>query len=143
MLDVLRFMLFSMNIPKTYWGHTILTAIILLTISRVLDKKSPLDVLFKSSYPFFISPQVLECTYFVWDHNLARGKLDPRALKCVFVSYSSTQKLYKYYHPSFIKLFVYMDVTFFKSQSYFSSSPIPLQREIQDKVVSCEDKNEK
>ena len=35
-----------------------------------------------------------------------------------------------------------MDVTFFESQPYFSSSQIPLQGEIQDKVVSCEDENE-
>ena len=35
-----------------------------------------------------------------------------------------------------------MDVTFFESQPYFSSSQIPLQEEIQDKVVSCEDENE-
>ena len=35
-----------------------------------------------------------------------------------------------------------MDVTFFESQPYFSSSQTPLQGEIQDKVVSCEDENE-
>ena len=35
-----------------------------------------------------------------------------------------------------------MDVTFFESQPYFSSSQIPLQGEIEDKVVSCEDENE-
>ena len=86
---------------------------------------------------------VFGCTCFVRDHNPARGKLDPRALKCVFVGYSPTQKWYKCYHPPSRKLFVYMDVTFFESQPYFSSSQTPFQRKLEDNMVSSEDENEK
>ena len=40
------------------------------------------------------------------------GKLDLRALKCIFVGYLSTQKGYKCYHPLTKRCFVSVDVTF-------------------------------
>ena len=55
-------------------------------------------------------------------HNHKQGKLDPRALKCVFVPYSSTQKGYKCYHPSTRKLYVSADVTFVENESNFTTN---------------------
>jgi len=69
-----------------------------------------------------VPPKVFGCICFVHVHGLARGKLDPRALKCVFVGYSLTQKGCKCYHPPSRKQFVLMDVTFFETQLYFSST---------------------
>ncbi|BAT89058.1 hypothetical protein VIGAN_05273900 [Vigna angularis var. angularis] len=46
-----------------------------------------------------LKPRVFGCISYVHIHNTDRGKLDPRALKCVFVGYSLTQKGYKCYHP--------------------------------------------
>ena len=58
LLDVARSMLFSMNVPKTYWEHVVLTASYLINhlSTRVLDKKSSLEVLSTSSSLFSISP---------------------------------------------------------------------------------------
>ena len=86
-----------MNVPKIYWGHVVLTTCYHINrlLTRVLGKKSPLDVLSKFLSPFPLSPQVFGCTYFVRDDNSSCEKLDPRALKCVFVGYSPTQKGYK------------------------------------------------
>ena len=56
---------------------------------------------------------------FLGAHNW--GKLDPIALKCVFVGYSFTQKGYKCYHPPTRKLYVSTDVTFVENKSYFST----------------------
>jgi hypothetical protein len=54
--------------------------------SRVLDFKTPLQVL---SPPYStskcVSPKVFGCVCFVHVHGPTWGKLDPRALKCVFV----------------------------------------------------------
>lgn len=44
--------------------------------------------------------------------------MDPRAIKCVFVGYSSTQKGYKCFTGTF---FVSTDMTFLENESYFSS----------------------
>ena len=68
------------------------------------------------------------CTSFVHIHNHNRVKLDPRALKCIFVGYSSTQKGYKCYHPPTRKLYVSAEVTFVENKPYFSTPY--LQREL-------------
>ncbi|XP_073098839.1 uncharacterized protein [Elaeis guineensis] len=52
------------------------------------------------------------------------GKLDPRALKCIFVGYSAAQKGYKCYYPSKRRMLVSMDVTFQESEAFFSSDPV-------------------
>ena len=93
--------------------------------SRVLGFKSPPETL-SQFYPdirssFNLVPRVFGCTSFVHIHNHNRGKLDPRALKCVFVGYSSTQKGYKCYHPPTRKLYVLADVTFVENKPYFST----------------------
>jgi transposase InsO family protein len=132
LLEVTRSLMIDMHVPKSYWGDALLTAAYLINRmpSRVLEFKTPLEVL---SPPFStskgVSPKVFGCVCFVHIHGQTLGKLDPRALKCVFVGYSPTQKGYKCYHPHSRKRFVSMDVTFFESQPYFSSPQTSLQGE--------------
>ena len=47
LLEVARSLLFQVSVPKTYWGEAVLTATFLINrmSSRVLDFKSPIDVL--------------------------------------------------------------------------------------------------
>ena len=120
-------LLLQQNVPKSYWGKVVLTStyIIKRIPSRVLGCKSPLETLFQF-YPYIWSsfnfaPRVFRRTSFVHIHNHNRGKLDPRALKCVFVGCSSTQKGYKCYHPSTRKLYVSIAITFVENEPYFST----------------------
>ena len=67
--------------------------------SRVLKFKSPL----KTFHSLYLTLQLVcrvplklfGCTAFVHVHPQNRGKLDARALKCIFVDYSTNQKGYK------------------------------------------------
>jgi hypothetical protein len=55
------------------------------------------------------------------------GKLDPRAVKCIFVRYSPTQKGYRCWSPAKRKFFVSMDVTFHEKEPFYypeGKSPI-------------------
>jgi len=56
--------------------------------------------------------KILGCTIFVHEHKHL-GKLEPRAVKCVFIGYSSCHKGYKCFDPNTKKMFVPMDATFF------------------------------
>ena len=57
---------------------------------------------------------------FVRDHRPLVGKLDPQAVRCIFVGYSSTQKGYKCWDSVGKKLFVSIDVTFRESKPYYT-----------------------
>lgn len=50
--------------------------------------------------------KVFRCVSFIYIHSQHQIKLDPKALKHVFLGYSSTQKGYKYYHPPTKMVFV-------------------------------------
>ena len=73
---------------------------------------------------------------FVHVHSPHRGKLDLRAIKCIFVGYSPTQKGYKCYHPATKKVFVSIDVTFVETESFFS------QPYLQGENLGMEDKDD-
>jgi hypothetical protein len=60
--------------------------------SRILRMKTPCEILLGSSI-FIVPPMMIEYKYFVRDHKSAVGKLDPRAVKCIFIGYSSCQKV--------------------------------------------------
>ena len=128
LLEVARSLMFSMNLPKHYWGDAVLAAAYLINRMplKPLDFKCPLEVLI-GTRNFIVPPKVFGCVCFVPTRNV--GKLDPRALKCVFIGYSPTQKGYKCYHPPSRKTFVSMDVTFRETEPYFDSASSPLQGE--------------
>ena len=127
LLECTRALLFQQNVPKSYRGEAVLTSAYAINRipSRVLGCKSPLETL-SQFYPdircsFNLAPLVFGCTSFVHIRNHNWGKLDLRALKCVFVGYSSTQKGFKCYHLPTRKLYVSIGVTFVENMPYFST----------------------
>ena len=102
-----------------FWGDSILTATYLINRmpSRVLSFVTPLQK-FHEFFPHsrldaHLPLRVFGSIVFFHTHEPKRNKLDPKALKCVFLGYSSTQKGYKCYDPISHKLYVSLDVTFF------------------------------
>ena len=120
LLEVARSLMYTMNVPKFVWSEAVLTATYLINRipSRVLNMKTPHEILFGKN-EFIIPLKVFGCTCFVRDHRPSVGKLDPRAVKCIFVGYSSMQKGYKCWSPSERRLFVSMDVTFRESEPFY------------------------
>jgi hypothetical protein len=122
--------MFTMNVPKFLWG-AIKTATYLINCMplRVLD--------FKTLAECLVPPKVFGCVCFVHDYRNFVGKLDPRAIKCVFMGYSPSQKGYRCWRPSEHHFFVSMDVTFREYESYYGPanetgitlSPLEAQQE--------------
>jgi hypothetical protein len=86
-------MMISMNVPKYLWGQAVLTAAQLInrTPSRILDWKSPCEML-KGDNGGILPLRVFDCMCFLRDNRLTVGKLDFRAVKCVFLGYFAIQK---------------------------------------------------
>ncbi|CAL9030081.1 unnamed protein product [Prunus brigantina] len=124
----------DMSVPHHLWGHAVLSATYLInrTPSRVLDFKTPHDVFGDHVSPVSVSklpPKVFGCVAYVHVYSHQRSKLDPCALRCVFIGYSSTQKGYKCYHPPTQKVHVTLDVTFHEEVPYYVSPSSPIQGE--------------
>ena len=96
--------------------------------SRVLNFESPCQKLLKN-YPttHIISTlplKIFGSLVFVHNHDQTKSKLDPRAIKCIFLGYSPNKKGYKCYSPITHKFYTSMDVTFFENQPYFTQNSI-------------------
>ncbi|RDY07490.1 hypothetical protein CR513_08391, partial [Mucuna pruriens] len=63
--------------------------------------------------------RVFRCVAFVHVYQQHRTKLDPQAVRCIFLGYSPI-KGYKCYHPSSHRYFVSMDVNFREYVSFFT-----------------------
>jgi len=143
LLEVARSMMISMNVPKYLWGQAVLTAAFLINRmpSRVLDWRSPLEML-KGKNGDILPLRIFGCVCFVQDNRPNVRKLDSRAVKCVFVGYSATQKGYVCWSPVERRLFVSMDVTFRESEPYYSSEVMsPFVDSIDTGSMSLEGEN--
>ena len=120
-----RSIMFTMNVPKQFWGEAVLTTSYLINRmpSKVFKYQTPCQT-FLLSYPhtciiFSLPLKVFGCTAFVHIYQQSRSKLDPKAIKCLFLGYSPSQKGYKCYSPTIRNFYISMDITFFETQAYY------------------------
>jgi hypothetical protein len=111
LLEKTQAIMLKMNVPKGFWSYGVRTATYLVNRlpSRVLDFKSPLEVL-QNKISDVSHIKVFGCTCFMHLPATHRDKLDPRASKCIFLGYSTTKKGYKCYDLLLKKLYVSRDV---------------------------------
>ncbi|CAL8989639.1 unnamed protein product [Prunus brigantina] len=136
-LETARSILIEAHMPKMFWSDAILYAVYLLNRmpSSVHGYKTPLDVL-TLTHPLpsvlTLHPRIFGCIAYVHILKHLRSKLDPCALKCVFVGFSPYSKGYRCYHPPTKRTYVTMDVTFSELSMYFhheSNSPLQGEKE--------------
>ena len=122
--------MFSMHVPKYLWGDAVLTVAYLINRmpTKVLNFKTPLQHL-KEFFPVVrlfseLPLKVFGCIAYVHSPLLSQTKLDPWAIKCVFVGYVPLKKAYKCFDPLTNKYFESMDVSFMENQSFFSPTSL-------------------
>ncbi|RDX63904.1 hypothetical protein CR513_57607, partial [Mucuna pruriens] len=89
---------------------------------------------FFPSSPLMLSllSRVFGCVVFVHSHNPHHGKLDPKAIKCVFIDYTLHKKGFKCYYPPSRRFFVSIDgESYLEVESIIESLPFPTQ-DVQD-----------
>ena len=118
-----RALMLQMNVPKKFLSHSVMAAAYLINRlpSRVLKFKSQMEII-KGRKVDLSHLRVFGCICFVHIQSLYRDKLDPRAAKCIFLGYSSTQKGYKCYNPQLKKLIVSKNVRFHETNPFYSKN---------------------
>ncbi|GJT36008.1 retrovirus-related pol polyprotein from transposon TNT 1-94 [Tanacetum coccineum] len=89
------------------------------TPSRVIEFKTSIQKLLElvnTPSSMNLEPKVFGCTSYV-HQNI--GKLEPRAVRCVFLGYADLNKGYQCYEPKENKMYVTRDVEFHKNIPFF------------------------
>ena len=122
MLEVARTLLIHIKVSKYFWSDGVLIACYLINrMPSILGGQIMYYLLYPHKELFNLPLKIFGCIYFAHDNRSDRTKLDPKALKCVFLGYSKTHKGYKYYCSGLNKLMTCADVTLFESKYYFES----------------------
>lgn len=142
-LETARALLIGAHVPTQHWPDAVATAVHLINRlpSKVLKFKTPLQSLSASvSLPaaLMLPPRVFGCVAYVHLPKNRRTKLDPCALRCLFLGYATHQKGYRCYDPGTKRTYVTMDVTFMESEPFYpsSSSTSSLQGEKLDEELN-------
>jgi hypothetical protein len=119
-LETARALLFGAQVPSRHWDDSVTTAVYLLNRmpSKTLDFKTPLQVLSRHvTLPsiLLLLPRVFGCVTFVHIHKHQRTKLEPCAVRCMFLGYGSNKKGFRCYDPKTKRLYTTMDVIFLES----------------------------
>jgi hypothetical protein len=88
-----RVLLYQNNVPKSYWLDAVLTfAYLINRLSSIkLGFKSLLEILYQRKI-IMDHLRVFECTCYVYNDN-KKDKLDFRAIKTIFLGYSTQKRL--------------------------------------------------
>lgn len=124
LLEITHALLFHMHVPQKNWVDALQTATYLINRmpSCILGFKHPVELLSCSSLGSFLSLRVFGCICYVYVPKSDCSKLDPKALKCIFLGYTPNQKGYKCYHyPSTHRRIASMDVTLHETISFSPS----------------------
>ena len=90
LLETAHALMFHSCVPKLFWADAVSTACFLINRmpSAVLNGSIPYSILFPTTKVFPVDPKIFGCVCFVQDIRPCVSKLNPKSLRCVFLSYS-------------------------------------------------------
>ena len=105
-----RCMLSNAGLGKHFWAEAASTACYLINRSPsiTINRKTPIEV-WSGSPANYSELRVFGCIAYAHVDN---GKLEPRAVKCIFLGYKSGVKIYKLWNPETRKVVISRNVIF-------------------------------
>ena len=135
-VDKARTLLIHAHSPMNLWGFAVMAAVHLINKlpSPTLGHLSPINLL-ENLFPHVrlttdLPYKTFGCVAYVRNLTHKHNKWSHKALKCVFLGYSITQKGYKVYHPITRKYMVSKDVVFDERTYYYNSDKNPNPRDL-------------
>ena len=106
-------MLTYAKLPHKYWGEALSTAVYLRNRSptKAVTEMTPYEA-WTTKKPSVAHLRVFSCDAYTHIPKDERGKLDPKAKKCIFVGYREETKGYRLYDPVRAKIIFSRDVVF-------------------------------
>jgi len=116
LLDAVRSMLMGAGLHRRYWGYAVLCAAYLRNRcwNAHLKKKSPFEKM-HGEKPKLMALRVFGCICFAQVPDEKRNKLDARAVKCLFLGYSTTSKAFIVQQLDNKRVYTSRDVKFFEN----------------------------
>jgi len=138
-----RCMLSNATMGRQFWAEAANTACYLINRSPsiAIEKKTPMEV-WSGSPSDYSQLKVFGCTAFAHVDN---GKLEPRAVKCVFLGYGSGVKGFKLWNPETKKSMLSRSVVFNESEMYYatrstnSSDDVPKPQKVSLQVENLDE----
>lgn len=120
-----------MHVPQVFWDDALQIATYLMNHMplRILGFKCPLKIQLCTFLGSSLLLKVFGCICYVNVPMSDCSKLDPKTLKCIFLTYAINQKGYKCYHPFTRRCIVFMNVTFHETVHFCSLCHPHLQEE--------------
>lgn len=93
LLERVRCLILNVSLPKTFWGEALATAAYLInrSPSSSLNFRTPIE-LWNGTLADYSKLRVFGCLAYA---HIKQDKLEPRALKCIFIGYPEGVKGYK------------------------------------------------
>ena len=115
--DSARTMRIGANLSKRYWGYAVKCAAFVRNMcpSASTRRKAPIELL-EGIVPKLDELHVFGCVCYVHVPKEKRKKLDPKAIKCIFLGYSETSKGFIVQSTESARLFTSRDVKFFEDR---------------------------
>ncbi|XP_072061934.1 uncharacterized protein [Arachis hypogaea] len=115
-LAMARTLLFHAHLPKSFWNYSVGHAVYLINRlpTPFLQNKSPYQVLYKN-FPNLSLLRVFGCLAYASSLARQRGKLDPRARKCLHLRFREGTKGYLLFDLQTREIFLSRDVQFYEN----------------------------
>ena len=113
LMEMARCMVKSQLLPNGFWLEAVMCAAYILNRcpTKALQSITPYEA-WHGRKPSIGHLRVFGCVAYALVHVQQRQKLDDKAVKCIFVGYSSESKGYRLYHPQSKHILIRRDVVF-------------------------------